>query len=342
MANLQDKPDLLDKLGTYLNPALIFAVLALVLAGWGWWQTQVELTAIRHELSERLTATNEAAQESRILSQQTAYNSRDLTLRVAEIQAKLVESQNQQLALQALYRDMAKSRDDWTLADIEQIVLIANQQLQLEGNVKAAIIALQTADARLQSIDKPQFTSLRRTLNADIQRLQLLPQIDTVGITLRLDDLIAAVDHLPLASDQEIPVRTVKTEKPVRPVPADEATRFATEMLQELKSLVQVRRLNTPDNALLAPEQSYFLRQNLKLRLLTARIALFAHDEVSYKADLNAAKYWLSKYFNVNDARTQNSIAQIDKLINSPVSIRLPGLEQSLNALRTSRLAHNQ
>ena len=339
---MQDKPDLLDKLGAYLNPALIFSVLALTLAGWGWWETQTELTAIRHELSERLTSANEVAQESRILSQQTAYNSRDLTLRVAEIQAKLVESQNQQLALEALYRDMAKSRDDWTLADIEQIVLIANQQLQLEGNVKAAIIALQTADARLQSIDKPQFTGLRRTLNADIQRLQLLPQIDTVGITLRLDDLIAAVDHLPLASDQEIPARTAKTEKPAKTVPADEATRFAMEMLQELKSLVQVRRLDTPDTALLAPEQSYFLRQNLKLRLLTARIALFAHDEVSYKADLNAAKYWLSQYFNVNDARTQNCIAQIDKLINSPVSIRLPNLDQSLNALRTSRLAHNQ
>lgn len=339
MADMQDKPDLLDKLGTYLNPALIFSVLALGLAGWGWWQTQAELTAIRHELSERLTTANEAAQESRILSQQTAYNSRDLTLRVAEIQAKLADSQNQQLALEALYRDMAKSRDDWTLADIEQIVLIANQQLQLDGNVKAAIIALQTADARLRSIDKPQFTNLRRTLNVDIQRLQLLPQIDTVGITLRLDDLIAQVDRLPLASDPEIPA---KTAKPAQPVPADDATRFTVEMWHELKNLVQVRRLDTPDNALLAPEQSYFLRQNLKLRLLTARIALFAHDEVSYKADLNAAKNWLSRYFNVNDARTQNSITQIDKLINSPVSIRLPGLEQSLNALRTSRLTHYQ
>ncbi len=339
MADIQEKPDLLDKLGAYLNPALIFALLALVLAGWGWWQTRLELTAIRHELSEHLTAANEAAQESRILSQQTAYNNRDLTLRVAEIQAKLADSQNQQLALEALYRDMAKSRDDWTLADIEQIVLIANQQLQLDGNVKGAIIALQTADARLQSIDKPQFTNLRRTLNADIHRLQLLPQVDTVGITLRLDDLIAEVDHLPLASDQEIPIKMTKRSTPVR---TDEATRFSAEMWQELKSLVQIRRLDTPDNALLAPEQSYFLRQNLKLRLLTARIALFAHDEVSYKADLIAAKTWLSQYFNVNDARTQNSIAQIDKLISSPVSIRLPGLEQSLNALRASRLARDQ
>ncbi|MHB1676177.1 MAG: uroporphyrinogen-III C-methyltransferase [Sulfuriferula sp.] len=339
MAETQDKPDLLDKLGDYLNPALIFAVLAFMLAAWQWWQTRIELNTIRHELSQRLTTANEAAQESRILSQQTADNSRDLTLRVAEIQARLADSQNQQLALEALYRDMAKSRDDWTLADIEQIVLSANQQLQLNGNVKAAIIALQNADARLQAINKPQFTNLRRALNADIQRLQALPQVDTVGITLRLDNLITQIDQLPLASDHEIPA---KAPKRVTLVPTNQADRFALEMWQELKSLVQIRRLDTPDSALLAPKQSYFLRQNLKLRLLTARIALFAHDEVSYKADLNAAKIWLTRYFNVNDKRTQNSIAQINKLIDSPISIQLPGLEQSLNALQTSRLVRDQ
>lgn len=339
MADIQDKPDLLDKVGDYLNPALIFALLAFILAGWQWWQTRVELDAMRHELSQHLATASETAQESRILSQQTADNNRDLSLRVAEIQARLADSQNQQLALEALYRDMSKSRDDWTLADIEQVVLSANQQLQLNGNIKAAIIALRNADARLQAIDKPQFTNLRRALNADIQRLQALPEVDTVGITLRLDNLIAQVDQLPLADDREIPAQAPKTAKPV---PVGQVTRFVLEMWQELQGLVQIRRLDTPDSALLVPEQSYFLRQNLKLRLLTARIALFAHDEVSYKSDLSAAKSWLTRYFNVSDKRTETSIMQIDKLIDSPVSIQLPGLSLSLTALQASRLGGDQ
>ena len=339
MAELDDKPDLLDKVGNYLNPALIFAVLAFVLVAWQWWQTRAELYTMRQELSLRLTSANSAAQESRILSQQTADNTRDMALRLGEIQAKLADSENQQLALEALYRDMAKSRDDWTLTDIEQMVLSANQQLQLNGNVKAALIALQDADARLQAINKPQFTHLRRALNADIQRLQALPQVDTVGITLRLDNLMAQVDQLPLSSDHEIPVPAPVRSKPV---PTDLADRFALETWQELKGLVQIRRLDTPDNALLAPEQSYFLRQNLKLRLLTARIALFAHDETSYKADLIAAKTWLTRYFNVRDERTANSIAQIDKLIRSSISIQLPSLDASINALQSSRLASDQ
>ncbi len=335
MSEQDDKPDFLDKLGYYLNPALILAVLALAFAGWQWWQTRIELNTIRQEVSLRLTSANEAAQASRILSQQTADNSRDMGMRLGEIQAKLADSQNQQLALEALYRDMSKSRDDWTLADIEQVVLTANQQLQLAGNIKATIIALQNADARLQLIDKPQFTNLRRALNNDIQRLQTLPQVDTVGITLRLDRLITQVDQLPLSSDHEIPAK-----QPNQPsqAPTDAASRFTQEMWSDLKGLVQVRRLDTPDTALLAPEQSYFLRQNLKLRLLTARIALLAHDEASYKTDLEAAKTWLTRYFNVRDNRTVTAIKQTEKLINSPISIQFPSLADSLTALQTSRL----
>ncbi len=335
MADINDKPDLLDKIGDYFDPALAIALLALALAGWQWWQTRVELNTMRTEVSQRLTAANDAAQTSRTLSQQTAENSRDIAIRLGEIQAKLADSQNQQLALEALYRDMSKSRDEATLADIEQVVLSANQQLQLAGNVKAAIIALQNADTQLQRINKPQFTNLRRALSADIQRLQSLPLVDTVGITLTLDSLIANIDNLPLASDHEIPV---KPATPPKLTPVDAAHRFGQEMWQEIKGLVQIRRLDTPDSALLAPEQSYFLRQNLKLRLLTARIALLAHDETSYKTDLITAKIWLQHYFNEHDNRTAKAGKQIDTLISSSISIQLPTLAESITALQASRL----
>ncbi|BBP02077.1 uroporphyrinogen-III C-methyltransferase [Sulfuriferula nivalis] len=336
MSDANDQPDLLDKIGDYFDPALIIAVLALAFAGWQWWQTRVELSTLRIEVSQRLTTANDAAQASRTLSQQTADNSRDMAIRLGEIQAKLADSQNQQLALEALYRDMSKSRDDATLADIEQTVLTANQQLQLAGNVKATIIALQNADTRLQSIDKPQFTNLRRALKADIQRLQSLPQVDTVGITLALDSLIANIDSLPLSSDHEIPATSPTVAPKLTTVGA--AHEFSQEMWHEIKGLVQIRRVDTPDNALLAPEQSYFLRQNLKLRLLTARIALFAHDETSYKTDLIAAKTWLAQYFSTHDSRTAKASKQIDSLIGSPISIQLPTLAESIAALQSSRL----
>lgn len=329
-----EKPDLLDRIGR-LQPALILALLAVLIAGWQWWDSNTRTRKLQAELAQQLAAMNGVAQESRLRSKQALEAARDMALKLGEIQGKLADSQNQQLALEALYQDLARSRDEWTLADIEQIVLSASQQLRLAGNPKAALIALQGADSRLQRLNKPQFTMLRRAISKDIQRLQALPQIDTVGIALRLDALIADVDALPIASDHEIPV--AQTRKPSAP-PASTASRFGQEVWRELKGLVQVRRLDARDSALLVPEQAYFLRQNLKLRLLAARIALLAHDEVSYKADLQAAHQWVKRYFNQSDARVASALNSLGKLADSPVSIQLPSLSDSIAALHSSRL----
>ncbi len=334
----EDKPDLLDYLGR-LQPALILALLALGVASWQWWDSNNRIHKLQVELGQRLAASNNVEQESRVLSKQAMDTTRDLSVKLGEIQGKLADSQNQQLALEALYQDLARSRDEWTLADIEQIVLSASQQLQLAGNVKAALIALRSADTRLQRLNKPQFTALRRAINDDIQRLQAVPQIDTVGIALRLDALIAGVDDLPIASDHEIPA--VQKHKQ-SPQPTGAANRFGREVWQELKGLVQVRRMDVPDSVLLAPEQVYFLRQNLKLRLLDARIALLAHDEASYKADLQAARHWVKRYFNSSDARVASALVSLGKLANSPVSIQLPTLSESLAALQSSRIGRNR
>lgn len=332
-----DKPDLLDYLGR-LQPALILALLALGVAGWQWWDSNNRIHKLQVELGQKLAASSNLEQESRILSKQALDATRDLSVKLGEIQGKLADSQNQQLALEALYQDLARSRDEWTLADIEQIILSASQQLQLAGNAKAALIALRSADTRLQRLNKPQFTALRRAINDDILRLQAVPQIDTVGITLRLDALIADVDDLPIASEHEIPAVQAHKQSPQS---TGVANRFGREIWQELKGLVQVRRMDAPDSALLAPEQVYFLRQNLKLRLLDARIALLAHDEASYKADLQAARHWVKRYFNSSDARVASALASLDKLANSPVSIQLPTLSESLAALQSSRIGRN-
>ena len=329
-----DKPDFLDNLGR-IRPALIVALLALGIAGWQWWDSNNRIHQLQTELGQRLAASSNVEQESRVLSKQAIESTRELSVKLGEIQGKLADSQNQQLALEALYQDLARSRDEWTLADIEQIVLSASQQLQLAGNAKAALIALRSAETRLERLNKPQFAALQHAINDDILRLQEVPLIDTVGIAQRLDALIADVDDLPIASDHEIPVAQPRVQHPQE---AGAANRFGREVWQELKGLVQVRRMDTPDTALLAPTQVYFLRQNLKLRLLTARIALLAHDEVSYKSDLLDAQNWVKRYFNGSDARVARALISLGKLANSPVSIQLPSLSESLAALQASRI----
>ncbi len=331
------QPDLLDRLGDKLNPALVIALLAIIFSLWQWWNTHTQLHMLRQEVARQLTNDTVEAHQAKLLAQQSVDSVRDLTSQINQLQAAVNVSQSQQQALQALYRNMAESRDEWTLADIAQVIQIANQQLRINGNVNAAIIALQSADARLQALNRPQFSALHHALGSDIDHLQALPRIDTVGLTDTLDKLMLDADTLPLIDEHEI----VRTTPQTVPKPTGITQRFTLELWQELQGLVQVRRLDTPDTALLLPEQSYFLRQNLKLRLLTARIALFAHDEQSYQHDLRAAESWLRRYFNVRDERTQAALSSLNDLMRAPVSLHMPSLEASLQALRASHLLHD-
>ena len=126
-------------------------------------------------------------------------------VKIGVLENKLAESQSQQIALESLYQELSRNRDEWAFADVEQLLQMAGQQLQLAGNVRGALIALQNADMRLQRMERPQLAPLRKAINRDIERLKALPYVDTVGLSVRLDNIIAAVDTLPLAMEARPP-----------------------------------------------------------------------------------------------------------------------------------------
>ena len=138
---------------------------------------------------------------------------KDLQVKVGVLENRQTEAQSQQLALEQLYQDLSKNRDEWALAEIEQVLSTASQQLQLAGNVQGALIALQNADRSLSRSDKPQFITIRRAIANDIEKLKALPALDLAGVALRLDNVIAQVDALPMLAD----------EKPVLPAAAERA-----------------------------------------------------------------------------------------------------------------------
>ena len=317
------------------------AILALVLIAWHWLDTQRRTNSLERELGRRLASMETANKESRLISGEAQQGVREVLVKLGALENQVAESQNQQLALEALYQDLSRNRDEWALADIEQVLLIASQQLQLAGNVKAALIAMQTADTRLQRLNKPQFTSLRKLINQDIERLKAVPFVDTVGISLKLDAMMATVSQIPLSYEHE--------QSKVADRPSDKAVpqqtswqRFSSEAWAELKQLVQVRRIDKPEIPLLTPSQTYFLRENLRLRLLSARLGLLQHDEASYKADLKAASDWINQYFNEHDKTTRNLLTTLRQLSESPISIEVPDVTASLNAVRNYKLSRER
>src|SRR5438270_4503713 len=313
--------------------ALIAVVLAAGVAGLSWLDSRHRIGATQEELARRLREIESDAREARVVSRQAQEALRDSQGRIAQLEARLAESQSQQLALEALYQDLSRNRDEWQLAEIEQVLAIASQQLQLARNVRAALLALQLAEGRLARADRPQFAPIRRALARDIERLKAAPAIDFPALALRLDNLIAAVDSLPLAFDERIEQPGAQKEAP--PV-ADRGffARLGAEVWSELSQLVVVRRMGPAEPPLLPPSQAYFVRENLRLRLLNARASLLARDEAGYREDLRASAAWVQRYFDPRSKYTADAVAQLKQLSGISITFDMPTISESLDAVR--------
>lgn len=347
----------------WLQPAyLLSGALAILLAA-NWWSSQNQIGNLREEVARRLLAADTTSAETKVLARGVQDAAKEMQAKVTLLEGKQAEAQSQQLALEQLYQDLSKNRDDWALAEIEQVLATASQQLQLAGNVQGALIALQNADGRLAKSDKPQFISIRRAIAKDIEKLKSLPALDLPGIAVRLDSVITQVDHIPLWADEKSVVSATPPKAPLRVLPKssmpakggkksgeevqdntwsmrlqDGWQSFSSEMWNEVRQLIRVRNVETPDALLLAPNQAYFARENLKLRLLNARLALLSRNEGIFRSDLIAAQDEIAKYFDTRAKQTVAVQALLRQVQSSNLSIEMPTLADSLNAVRNYKV----
>ena len=224
---------------------------------------------------------------------------------------------------------------------------LAAQQLQLAGNVQGAVLALQAADARLAGNSRPQFITVRKAINRDLDRLKALPQIDLPGMSVRLESVVSAVDTLPLAVDVRPRAETRKGETkgegksaPAAEVPAWQ--RFGLDAWNEFKGMVRIQRFDRDEPVLLAPGQVFFLRENLKLRLLNARLAMLSRDQWTFRNELKAAQALIDRYYDTHDKSVQTALGSLRQLGAADLVIDLPTLNESLSAIRGFKLTRER
>ena len=317
------------------------ALVGALLIAWVALDARRSVAALEASAGTRLAELGADAAQARTQLAQAQVALKEAQARIAELEGRVADTQEQRVALEEMYRELSRSADDRLLAEIEQMLVVASQQLQLAGNVRGALAALQAADQRLARAEKLSAAPLRRAITQDMERLKAVPLVDTVGIAVKLDGLIAQVDTLPLIISETLPA--VRTASRARTV--EETTGFgraARDLWDEMKGLVRIRDLETPDVALLSPAQSYFLRENLKLRLLAARVALLARDEPSFREDLKASHAWIAKYYDPKAKASIAASATLRQMADSPVNITPPDINGSLAAVRTARTARER
>jgi len=322
--------------------SLVILALAVLLAAQAW-TSHSRINGLRADMARSLQKGNATSADTAALARQVQEQANQLQVKVGVLEARQSESQNQQAALEQLYQDLSKNRDDWALSEIEQVLSTASQQLQLAGNVQGALIALQNADRSLSQSDKPQFIAIRRAIARDTEKLKAMPALDMAGVALRLDNVINQIDTLPLLSGEKpvLPDNSPTAAAGAAAVPTTLVarmhaawTQWSGEMWNDVRQLVRVRTVDTPEALMLSPSQNYFVRENLKLRLLNARLALLARNETSFRDDLVTAQDTLSKYFDTRARATLGAQALLRQVQGNNLAIELPDLSDSLNAVR--------
>ena len=326
----------------FSKTALILVVVALLTLAWQWLNTRHKFNDVEKSLSHKLEEYQAINQQSMLLAKQAEERSLQANARTVILEQKLAESHDQQEILQSLYDQLAENREATTVAEVEQLLTIANQQLQLAGNVKSALLALQDADKRLQPLDLPRSTQLRETLAAEIDNLRKLPQIDVSSISAQLNSLAALCDTLPLISERQPTLNAKAVKQNTNAEHLNYVQKVAVSIWSDIKDMVTVERIDKPEPPLLSPDHAFYLHENLKLRLLTARIALLQHDEATYKADIKTVEMWLNQYFDTKHPNTLKALNILKKVSAKDLNIELPQLTESLNAVNRYKLSLEQ
>jgi uroporphyrin-3 C-methyltransferase len=221
------------------------------------------------------------------------------------------------------------------VSDTEQTLMIATEALQVTNNVPGALKLMEQMLQKLQAAGQPELANLQGALQKDIQMLQALPQINTALENGKIDTVLLAVNTLPLNLDIQRQAGTIGKPEPVAAnLPWWKA--IGLEAWNGVKSLVSIRRLDKPQQALLSADQNVVLRENIKLHLISARIALLSRQQASFEQDINAAKSYMNEYLDLNNVDVKKALATLAELS----TLQIPSEQPVLSALAVAQNTH--
>ncbi|WP_322992527.1 uroporphyrinogen-III C-methyltransferase [Limnohabitans sp.] len=313
--------------------AIVVAGLALFLSVLLW----QKLSRIQEQLARQSADAGQQSLEAKAWAKQAQETVKDSAARLALVETRLGEVALQRSQLEELIQSLSRSRDENLVVDIESALRMAQQQTQLTGSFEPLLAALKSAQTRLQRAAQPRLAPVLRALEKDLDRLSTAQVFDLPGLLIKLDEGVALVDGLVLAN-QALPTAAMNGSLSAAKPEAAPSWWMAglKQFADQLKGLVRVSRIESPEAALLSPEQGFFLRENLKLKLLNARLGLLARQKDAARADLASASITVRRYADASSRKTVQMLQLLEQSAEQLKASDSPRLEGSLAALATA------
>ncbi|OZI25117.1 uroporphyrinogen-III C-methyltransferase [Bordetella genomosp. 7] len=349
-----------------LTVALVIVVLLAVGLGWALWMQRQQFQTSGREIATRLDALEQSVALSRKESREALALAQGQTSRIAELQSQAQEAKTRYDDLQQAWQTFSGGASDELLAnDIERLLVLANQQLRLAGNVNNAIVALETAQARLAQADRPRFASLQQSINGDLDRLRGVATIDIASQAGRIDRLAGLISkasmlvpdtvaraQAPAQNASPAPAAPPAVPDPKAALPADAAWwqvwraeiaswpgRAGSALAHELGDLISIQRVDRPDALMLSAEQSEQVRAALRQRLMTAQLAMLMRQPQIWNNELDNVVQALRTYFDARSTDTQAALRLAEDLAQTDIAVRMPDLSDSLAGVAALRAA---
>jgi uroporphyrin-III C-methyltransferase len=312
------------------------------------WNTQQRVKVLDAELVKRQQDSGSQATEARTLARAAENTARESSARLALLEARVAETSMQRTQLEELIQSLARSRDENVLADLDAAIRVALQQTAITGSAEPLVLTLKQADERLARYNQPRLERVRRAVAQDLDQARSAGVTDITLLTIRLDEVIRQVDDLPLlaAPDRRANARVAPVEvaaAPARPASAawhegwgQRWDEWSGRAWSEVRKLVRVTRIDQPEAMLVAPEQAFFLRENVKLRLLNARLALMSRQFDTAQSDLREAQSALERYFDRSARRVVVASDLVKQVTAQARQVSVPRPDATLAAIATA------
>ncbi len=334
-------PDAADASAPATRPWLTWAAGALAVAALALsallWQ---KIGRMQEQLARQSQDAGQQSLEAKAWAKQAQDTVKDNAARLALLESRLGEVALQRGQLEELIQSLSRSRDENLVVDIESALRMAQQQAQLTGSTEPLQAALKSAQQRLQRAAQPRLAPVQRAIEKDLERLRSLQTPDIPGLLIRLDEGVALVDGLVLANQAPAPAAAAAAAAS-QAAPARSAwpawwSQGLQQIVDPLRDLVRISRIDAPEALLLTPEQSFFLRENLKLKLLNARLGLLARQYDAVRTDLAQTAAGVRRYADAQSRKTQQLLQLLEQAQQQLQKGDPPRLDASLAALATA------